>query len=510
MRTIYQEYKKYIKELLSSKIYVFSIFLIAILSYGFTITNFSIGIDDLCFDRYVTGTYILSAGRWGTTALYTILQIFSFTPFWLELVVTLLTVAMGIVFTAFLKKHFSEKMKIIHYIIVTGILISYPILHQSFIYQSTNLSVIISNFALMIIPIIIYENFNNKKDLKIYVLTAITLPFFISMYESCCQTFVLMTSIIAFIQIYNKTSEKITKKVIKYLLISILILICGLYTNVFISEIVKIILNNNGILMPDYSSKGIPWLKCESYKISQLLETNIVTKICNDFINLSFVRDFVILAIIAFIIVIIKAISEKKYMLIFCMIGIVFSNFIINILQIKILYRVDTSWSIAIAFFTTLLLITINDKKLNDILSLLFCIIILFQTKQMNQYFYNDYMRYKKEANYAYNIANEIITTCEDTTKPIVYIYQIHKGVHQNQINQDNGWSLINWSSWAFNEPGSELTKFINSLGYKFTVATNEQIQEVKNGIENSEIKMGDNKIYETDKYIIVVCDINI
>ena len=512
MREIYKEYKKTIKELLNNKTYVFSIILIALLSYGFTISNFSVGIDDLCFDRYVTGTYILSAGRWGTTALYTILQIFSFTPFWLELVVTLLTVIMGIVFTAFLKKQFLGNMKNIHCIITTGMLISYPILHQSFIYQSTNLSVIISNLALMIIPILIYENYKNIKNLKNYAFSIAIIPFFISMYESCCQTFILMTCVIAFIEIFNnEKNREITKNVIIYLFISVLILICSIILNFLITMIIEVILNSNELLMPDYSSKGIPWLKFSNKNISLLLENNILNKLHNDFVELSFVRDFMIIAILTLIITIIKSIKEKKYILIPLMIAIIFSNFIINLLQIKILYRVDTSWCIAITFFTAILITSIKDKKFNNIISLLFCIIILFQTKQMNQYFYNDYIRYKKEAHYAYNIANEIIEECEDTTKPLVYLYKIHDGLHQNQINQDNGWSLINWGSWAFNEPGTEITKFINSLGYNFKRSNISQTKEVEEKLENSEIKInGDKNIYETDEYIIVLIHIKI
>ena len=144
MREICKEYKKQIQELLNNKVYINCVILIAILSYGFAISNFSVGVDDLCFDRYVTGTYIVSVGRWGTSLLYTIFQIFEFTPFWLEMVVTILTVMMGIVFSAFLRKNTGDKLNTFHYTIITSILISYPMLHQEFIYQSTNLSVTIS------------------------------------------------------------------------------------------------------------------------------------------------------------------------------------------------------------------------------------------------------------------------------------------------------------------------------------------------------------------------------
>ena len=190
---------------------------------------------------------------------------------------------------------------------------------------------------------------------------------------------------------------------------------------------------------------------------------------------------------------------------------IVISNFLINILQIRVLYRIDTSLSLSIAFLTLYILSFVKEEGLNRILAVLFCIIIFFQTKSMNQAFYNDYVRYQKEASYGYYLANQIISECEDTKKPLVWIYKEHDGTHQNRMNEDNGWSLISWSSWAFNAPGTEMTKFINSLGYNFTTATAEQIKEAKSNINNFSLEVNNNKkIYETDKYIIVIVDYNV
>lgn len=512
MKETIREYKKHITDLLNNKIYVFFIILVAVLSYGFTITNFSIGIDDLCFDRYVTGPYILAAGRWGTTLLYTALQIFQFTPFWLELVVTILTVLMGIVFTAFIKKECSDKLNNTHYIIATAMLISYPILHQSFIYQSTNLSVILSNLALMIIPILIYENFSKDNKFSYYALYVIVLPLFMSMYESCCQTYMVMMFIIAFIQLYkNKVDKQTTKNVMKYICTAVLIMIFAVCINYIISSIIKMILNKKGLLVPDYSSKAVPWLYFKQINIPKFLGNNIFLKIYNDFKDLFHIKSFIVLSIVSLIIVIIKAIKEKKFLLILLMLAIILSNLAINLLQIRILYRIDTSWCLSIAFFAVFILMNIKDKQINNILNVLLAIVIVFHTKTMNQMFYNDYIRYQKEANYAYNIATLIINKCEDTTKPIIYKYDVKKGVHQNRVNQDNGWSLIDWSSWAFNEYGSELTKFINSLGYDFTIATKEQSREAIRSLSESNLDSIEKQgVYETEKYIIVNIDCNI
>lgn len=511
MKETLKEYSKNIKELLNNKVYIITVILVAILAYGFTITNHSIGIDDLCFDRYVTGPYLLSAGRWGTTALYCLLGIVSFTPFWLEMVVTLLTITMGIIFTAFIKKESSDKLKTIHYSIITTILISYPMLHQSFIYQSTNFSVILSNLALMIIPILIYENFMKNKEFGIYMIFAIILPFFISMYESCCQTYMCIVLIIAFIKICNsKKSKETTKKIIKYIIIATAILFLAIIINNVINNIIFKVLANKGMLQRDFSSKGIPWTNKEYDKFS-LLNKNILAKLKKDCNNLAHVKTFLISAIIVLAITIVKALKEKKYMLIPIIVGIIGFNFAINLLQIKLLYRINTSWCISIAFFTYVIMSNIKDKYILNSVSAIFCIIIFSQTRIMNQYFYNDYIRYQKEKHYIYEIANDIIEKCEDTTKPIVYLFDKHDGTHQKRVNQDNGWSLINWGSGAFDERGSEITKFINSLGYNFTIANEEEQKKLAEDYEKKIIKLvEDENIYETDDYILVVINYNV
>ena len=52
MKNIIEEYKKELKELISSKKYLFSIIIVSILAYGFAVTHSSIGLDDTSLDRY--------------------------------------------------------------------------------------------------------------------------------------------------------------------------------------------------------------------------------------------------------------------------------------------------------------------------------------------------------------------------------------------------------------------------------------------------------------------------
>lgn len=511
MKQICKDYFNEIKELLKNKAYTISIILITLLSYGFTLTHFSVGVDDLCFDRYVTGTYIISAGRWGTALLYNLLGITTFSPFWLDLIVTLLTIILGLIFTVFIKRNFSKNLKTIHYTIITTLIISYPILNLSFIYQSTNLSVILGNLYLMIIPIIIYELFkkNDKVDIPTIIFLGLTLPFFISMYESCCQSFVCMTFIAAFIYVHNSPKET-RKKIIKYIFISIIVLIIGLIINTIMCKIINHVLENSGRLTYNYAYKLIPW-KYPQNDMKKIFTNNFLLLLFNNIQNTPYVRNFFILFIITFILSIINSFKNKNIYLVPILLVILVSCFIINILQAYLILRINTCWIIAIAFFTTYLLSNINKETLNLIISAILIIMIFYHTRTMNQLFYNDYTRYEKEANYAYSIAYEIIKTCTDTSKPIVYHYTELNGIHQSQINEVNGKSVFNWGAYGFEIPGMEITKFINSLGFNFNIGNKELFDKVQTDIKNNNIIIEKNKqIYETDNYILVLFNINI
>lgn len=511
MKTIVEEYKKNIKELFSNKSYVVSIIIVAVLAYGFTLVNYAIGVDDLCFDRYVTGTYLLSASRWGTTLLYQILGIVKFTPFWLELIVTILTVMMGVVFTAFIKKECSDKLKNIHYILATSILISFPLLHQAFIYQSTNLSVIICNTVLMIIPIIIYENSFKDNKIIIHALCILALPFFISMYESCCQTYICMVAIIMFIKLFNNENNKeLIIKIIKFCLISIVIIGLGIALNHGINKVIIKQLENNGTKELDWSSKTVRWGDGEIHW--ERIDDKITGKLRTDFREIPFVRNFIILGITAFVVSTIYAVLKKRYLLVPIFVCIAIFNFAINIIQIEILYRVNTSWSITMAFFAIVILLCTNYKIISKCVAFALCALVFYQTRDMNQYFYNDYIRYQREEHYLYEIANEILQECGDTTKPIVYLFNWHEGLHQNRINSDNGWNIVDWGEYAFGEPGIEITKFMNALGYNFTVATKEQQAQIeKEYFEKSTINLIKGKsVYETEEFVVVIMDYNV
>lgn len=116
MKAIIKEYLEETKNILKNKKIIITILLVTILSFGFTITHESVGPDDLCFDRYFKDTYILTQGRWVTFILYNVLHITSFSPFWMELLTTIVLFFTAITVCAFMKKQFKDEISVIVYL----------------------------------------------------------------------------------------------------------------------------------------------------------------------------------------------------------------------------------------------------------------------------------------------------------------------------------------------------------------------------------------------------------
>lgn len=498
MKEIFKEYKENIKYFLNNKRYIAAIIFITILSYGFIFTHFTIGIDDLCFDRYLNKGYWIAADRWGSVIIYKLLGISKFTPIWLESIVILLTICMSIILCSFIRKNLKIKIKDWEFIAFTGILISTPMLYIQLLYQTSSLTNIVSSFGLIIIAIVFYENFYNGKNKAIYCIGATIMPLFISMYEACCQTYIVLVLIMAFICLIN--GEK-NKNIFTWIITSIGVLLLGICFNMLIAKAIKIIFQNN--LPRNFANKGIRWTKLNfSQSIKQM--SYVIVKI------LRYIKKYIYLIFLGLAVSTVKAVKKDKLLYIYIYIGIIFANILINLVQLEFLLRINTSWAITIAFMIMYLLIVAERKKYTYVLAVILSLLVLLnQTQRLNNNFYNEYVEYEKIQIKAFNIAEEITRSVENYTKPIIYIYNDYIKNYKLKIEEreiGQGENLIYWSSYAFYEPGVEMTKFINSLGYNF----NEKpinIEEYKESIKKYYSlgdKIKEQEIIETDEYIYV------
>ena len=502
MKKILKEYEKQIEYFIKNKKYIFCIIIVALLSYGFTITHYSIGIDDLCFDRYVDENYILVAKRWGTWLLYNFLNIHSFTPFWIDLITTLNIMFLSILICSFLKRNLNNRINDFSYIVFSCIMISSPIIFHFYIYQTTSLSVSFSAIIVVVIQILIYENFfKNNNNIYLNFLFGILMSIPISMYESCIQIFLVMCGVSIFVSTLIFKAK--IKQILKYLFLNFGILLLGFVIYYLIGSIIILYLKKINKAVVNFAYEIIPW-KYKVYRESSLHQKKSFfierTRKANSF---SYLKDptlffnFLIL-IIVYLKEIYNLIKKKNVIRFLSVMMIIISNLLLIILQGLVLYRTELSFVITIAFaWLYLFQMAFVTKYFRNIFIILTILFTLFQTQVISKMFYTEYKKFEQEKNIATNIGFDVMKNFDYKNKPLLYT-----GVDNES---DNGF-VLKFGIYAFNEVGVETTKFINNFGFnfKYVEPTKSKIKEALNELDTLTEEQKENNIVETDKFIII------
>ena len=494
-KTIY-EYKKIGKELINNKIFIISVILVTILSFGFTITHYSIGIDDTCFDRYYLDKEMLGIGRWGAYVIYMILGIVEFTPFWADLMATLVILCTAVLWCIFFKKNLKCEIPNFGYIVFAGLYISFPIVNEMFIYQNCNIAVMLGNLLVVAGVMLLYENYIIINKKYIYSVCIAMITFGISTYEASIQMGLVGIFITAYLIIKNKELE--TKKIIKYILCAIGILAISAILNIMISKVIYLM----GIPVSDIADKEIKWGK---YTFIESILT-LIYHILSPMKNLRYfpVIIFDIACIVGLIMVVIKAYKNNNVLGLLIYLAMFFSNFAIVIIKLdSIMYRTCLSWGLFVAFIFTVFYLKMTKKEITKILStIVLIVLILQQSRMLNQLFFNDYKRYQRDLNIAFNLINELEKNY-DIKKPLVIAGKPRQSWSGGYGAQVNSLSVLWWGQKAFHN-GEEFIKFLNSLGYYFKVPTDEQYQKGKNKAKNMENYPREGSIVELEDCIVI------
>lgn len=506
MREIYIKYENNIKELLSYKRLVILLGITTILSYGFAITNFSIGVDDTAFNRYFREGELLAQGRFAAVALDKIFNMFDFAPFWMDMVATILLVVSSLLWCSFIMEVTKNKLPKRTYIIFSTLFISYPIISQIFIYMMTCVPVGLGHVLTIISLICLYEFIINKKrSINIIIIGIIAMTFTISLYEAFATVFIcgifITLILIYFYSRNNDKNENILKKYFIIFLKYIGILAICILLEAIISNVVIFIL---GIEKSSVAATSIQWFEEGSIinKIVMLLKQIIYSYIINSKYFI-FIFIFDLACLIAAVMAIISAIKNKSITIFLLFLGIGLSNIALCIVQGEVSpYRTCLTFPVFVSFIFMLLFLKVKKEIYMNIVSLVIFIIVVIQTKEMNQAFFNDYQRYVQDREIAIQIAT-IINYEFDNTKPIVYLGEIPKYDNIKYI-QSNGMSVINWGVRAFGENNTELLNFMKMNGYTFKQANDEQMETAKKDAINMPSYPHNGYIEEFDDYIIV------
>lgn len=114
---------------------------VLVLSYGFVMTNPSIGIDDENFDYFYKNNGMMVAGRWGYWLLAKIFDTYAYLPVWRETLAIICLVIAAVLFVCICECVMDAELSRGHATAVVSMIIAYPLIARMFVYMNNCLEV---------------------------------------------------------------------------------------------------------------------------------------------------------------------------------------------------------------------------------------------------------------------------------------------------------------------------------------------------------------------------------
>lgn len=242
--------KKYlddVKALIKSRAYLFCMFAIALISFGYAAVNTSISIDDTEYDRYVgSGNVMLSAGRFGVW-FWSFLERRWQNSYFTDIIAIFFFIFACINFCVLFKRISKGKIGIGALTVFSCLFISYPLMNEIWEYTGTNVT-ICGDFLFVSISLLLIHSFiHSEKKLKNWLYLSISVPLMTLVcagYESVVSVYIFFVFAVLALQIiYGEEKEKKFLEILKQGLVYASVLVLGLVSRIVIHRLILILFN---------------------------------------------------------------------------------------------------------------------------------------------------------------------------------------------------------------------------------------------------------------------------
>ena len=532
-----RKYKEAAISLIKDLRYIIPTILVTVMSFGFTINNAAINIDDTAFNVYYQGHMLIEQGRFAPALYNKIFHIYEYNPFFLNLCAVMLFFMSAVAFCALFKVVSKDKLHPLTYTVFSCFLISYPLMNEIFSYMTASFTICIS-FLLTAISLMIFnELIDNKTNWLYWILSILLLSLVISGYESFAAVYICGVFAILILKFMFAEKENETfKKILFNGLLSLIPLISGIIIKAVVSNI---LINTMGLTYNNLAETSIYYT---IYGFGEMLKNLKDTLIVKYGINgLWYLPIAIYLAalIISLIMLIVYSVKYKKAVVILLFLGLYISTILISVIQGNATpYRACQPFAVFVAF---IMMLTAHEafkiqkaKILKYAVIAALCLTVFYQTKDLHQWFYLNYVRYNYEKNIVSSVSERLNYNC-NTSKPVVFhgvipyspdvadkilvqendprvkiadsiakAFGIKMDFKGSKFVQSNVNLFINWGNTAFEQPGRETVKFFRMNGYSFKMPTKAMAEEAESYLPLMSNWPDKNSIMETDKFIIV------
>lgn len=389
--------------------------LTSLLTYGFLLTNQSIGVDDENFAFYYDNYGVAVSGRYGYILLKKLFNTYAYFPVWRDGIAVVLLALGATIFVSLFKLLSAVRLSETACTVFAAIIVTYPLLGKMFVYISINIEVAL---LLVLASIALYFSFSYLETGKIRLLvySTLLLTLGISMIENCLNYYVTgvilgLWTVLVFQNerffICEGSQWKNLLKVTGKLLIFAGVSIVSIVLNAVIKKVMVAILK---ISYLGYTEKFMVW------DFSNLAASikNFVIGLVNVFEKYwqnTFYFKVYIIAVVLFVAgTVIIAWRRKNLAVLFLGVCAIISTLIFYLItgNVNMVTRTFVVYAVFAAFVFAFLYEGSRVAHVEKIVLCLTVFVIFYQSREIQQIYKDDYGRYIKDANMARDINAEI------------------------------------------------------------------------------------------------------
>lgn len=488
---------------------IFFTIVTTVLCFGFTMTNYSIGVDDPARNYYFFSKNIgnmIQQGRLLHLLVNKVTHCVQFIPFFTDFIGAALFALSALLYGTFFQCISKKEISLSGICTFCCVYISNSIIAEKYIYQLdvivTMLSFCCSALALMYAYCFVTEG---KRSLCAKSVSFLMVA--IASYESFVFLYIcgVMATLVWQIAMNDEYIDfrKIIRDGVKYAAI-LLVAMVIYYGLVYL---VQIATSQNG--------QFERWTIWKEENIGILEKTcRVVTSIKDSLAEAVRIRYIPILvfclfsaiggAVTAWI-----AIYKKNPWMLCCFAGLEISNFLIHFFCGEFIARAGQTFCLFSGFIAWLTVEVLGNRRIVKKLLIAGVGILVFaQAADMNRWFYNDYVRYKKEEFVIHALATILLQEC-DVSKPVIFTHYPEEGYLNTKLypgGQVIGKSMLYWSAIAFEDPSQPFTAEIFRMhGYDFVQSpTREQYNRAYQKADEMPSWPKEGSVQEFNDFIVV------
>ena len=459
-------FQVFIKE---NRLLIFLLALVTLLCYGFTVTHYAIGVDNTYGSFYYNQGGLIAQGRLTLSLIDKLIMPLDGTPFWSNLMGTIILYIAVLTWCGYLFIVSKEKLPKPALIIFGTVMISYPMINETFIYNPWSFSI---SYLLCALSLIAYEKLSESFGWGRLISVFVFLFFLISLNESFAPVFLLgllFSMILRYV--FNPGSEPKLNASSRYFFLAVLILFAAAVTEHFTALALKRILVYQ---FGGGANNDIEWMQ---YGILFSLKSLSIGIIYRYFLAAYWYFPITLLltvSVVAVVLAVYFAIKRKRAIILLLFLGLFLALIALSLVKGHVThYRTCSAFAPFIAFILMVCFSVFNKKPQQIIFVILMLVLVINQTRILNNWFVNDYMRYENDKEIALHTAKDLESGF-DVTKPVVFAGDTAMAPQVKKV-ASNGLPIIGWATNA-GQGDSQMHQFMLMHGHEYVSGTQSMI----------------------------------